>query len=34
MPVAVIPNATHYTLAVNPMLPEVVDGFLAAGVVE
>lgn len=34
MPVAIIPNAIHYTLAVNPMLPVVVDGLVAAGGVE
>jgi len=26
---AIVPNATHYTLAVNAMLPGVVDGLLA-----
>jgi len=25
---AVVPNATHYTLAVDPMLPEIVERFL------
>jgi len=25
---AVVPNATHYTLAIDPMLPEIVDRFL------
>jgi hypothetical protein len=34
MPVAIIPNATHYALAVNPMLPVVVDGLVAARGVE
>jgi pimeloyl-ACP methyl ester carboxylesterase len=26
---AVVPNATHYTLAVDPMLPQIVQRFLA-----
>jgi pimeloyl-ACP methyl ester carboxylesterase len=26
---AIVPNATHYTLAVDPMLPEIVERFLA-----
>jgi hypothetical protein len=25
---AIVPNATHYTLAVEPMLPEIVERFL------
>jgi len=28
---AIVPNTTHYTLAVDPMLPEVVERFLGAG---
>jgi pimeloyl-ACP methyl ester carboxylesterase len=27
---AIVPNATHYTLAVDPMLPQIVERFLAA----
>ncbi len=27
---AIVPNATHYTLAVDPMLPEIVERFLGA----
>jgi pimeloyl-ACP methyl ester carboxylesterase len=27
---AIVPNATHYTLAVDPMLPKIVERFLAA----
>jgi len=26
---AIVPNATHYTLAVDPMLPAIVDRLLA-----
>jgi pimeloyl-ACP methyl ester carboxylesterase len=26
---AIVPNTTHYTLAVEPMLPEIVERFLA-----
>jgi pimeloyl-ACP methyl ester carboxylesterase len=26
---AIVPNATHYTLAIDPMLPEIVERFLA-----
>ena len=26
---AIVPNATHYTLAVDPMLPQIVERFLA-----
>ena len=25
---AIVPNTTHYTLAVDPMLPEIVERFL------
>ena len=28
---AVVPNTTHYTLAVDPMLPQIVERFLATG---
>jgi pimeloyl-ACP methyl ester carboxylesterase len=28
---AILPNATHYTIPVDPMLPEVVERFLVAG---
>jgi pimeloyl-ACP methyl ester carboxylesterase len=28
---AIVPNATHYTLAVDPMLPQIVGRFLGAG---
>ena len=28
---AIVPNTTHYTLAVDPMLPEIVERFLGAG---
>ena len=27
---AILPNATHYTLAVDPMLPEIVKRFLGS----
>jgi pimeloyl-ACP methyl ester carboxylesterase len=27
---AIVPNTTHYTLAVDPMLPEIVERFLAS----
>jgi hypothetical protein len=27
---AIVPNATHYTLAVEPMLPEMVERFLGS----
>jgi pimeloyl-ACP methyl ester carboxylesterase len=30
-PPAIVPGATHYTLPVDPMLPEIVGRFLAAG---
>jgi hypothetical protein len=26
---AIVPNTTHYTLAIEPMLPEIVERFLA-----
>lgn len=26
---AIVPNATHYTLAVDPLLPPIVERFLA-----
>jgi len=26
---AIVPNTTHYTLVVEPMLPEIVERFLA-----
>jgi hypothetical protein len=26
---AIVPNATHHTLAIDPMLPEIVERFLA-----
>jgi hypothetical protein len=26
---AIVPGATHYTLALDPMLPEIVERFLA-----
>ena len=28
--IAILPNTTHYTLPVEPMLPEIVEGFLGA----